>query len=142
MQQVQEKSVIKPEKLNGDTPTTFNPSPLSRVLTVASGVCYGLAGASVALSIGIWNRERLPRLAKKGNRRAWVRNHHKPGDHQVSESQRLGSYVGTLAPTLMVAGKVLTDAAARVVKAEQTRWETARVDKSRMNEFRSRFFGR
>lgn len=55
---------------------------------VTSALSYAAAGASVALSIGIWS-------FRKGEDRA--------------TAERFGIFVGLWAPTLMVVGKVLED---------------------------------
>jgi len=141
MQQIQDKQPVKTQN-NGsvsETPENFKQSPVPAILSTTGKVFYGLSSAAILLSIGIWNRPSmtLPKFGKKS-----VRNQKKVSERQYQESQRLGTFIGLWAPTLMITGKVLEDASERVSRYEIESWERKQADKTRTPEFRARFFNR
>ena len=154
MQQVQEKQPMKviKEQPKNEQPE-FQQSAWPTVLSVASKACYSAAGASMLLSIGVWNRHniktpklsapqiRLPRLGKKPAKKSAIAMvteklpevkmpavklpNLKAGRPapRHHEAERLGMFVGLWVPTLVVAGKVLDDASRHVAKTEMEQWE-------------------
>ena len=112
----------------------FRPSPWPTVLSTTSKVLYGLGGLSVIASVGIWNRISMPARTPKGKKVATV----KPTREQYQESQRLGTFVGLLAPTFVIAAKALDDASTKLTNREMNRWEKQQAGKARS----FRFFGR
>ncbi len=150
MQQVQEQPKTQQTKTQqpannsakNEELIAFRPSAWPTVLSTGSKVCYTLAGASILLSIGIWNRipvlgYRQTKQIAKGQRKLV-----KPTKEQYQESQKLGSFVGLWAPTFVLTAKALDDASERVAQYEFAQWEKKQVEKVRSAAFRSRFFGR
>lgn len=139
-QQVQEQVPTKSQPIpqNGQY-TAFHASPWPTVLSASGKVLYGLGGLSVIASIGIWNRLSLPKRMPGARKAIKAVKTVKPSKEQSQESQRLGTFVGLLAPTFVMAGKALEDASARLISYEYEQWEKKQSEKVRTS---FRFFGR
>jgi|GEM_PF-3423087 len=158
MQQIQEKQNIKAKiDTKIEQSNEFKTSAWPTVLSIASKACYTAAGASVVLSVGVWNRHNIktPKLPTLRNNKSAKKsmislpsvklpslNAGRPSERQYHETQRLGMFVGLWTPTLVIAGKVLADASHRVAQYETQRSESQNIAKVRGSDFRNRFFAR
>jgi len=131
MQQIQEKpQTVRSQYAGQEYREIFQETAFPRILSIASKVCYGMSGASIIASVGIWSRANVKPRGK--NRQNQVR------EHDVHHARHLGSYVNLWSSTFLVLGKVLADSSERIARHEFLQWE--RLESSRTP--RNRFFQR
>ena len=163
MQQVQEKPFVR-SQAPAEQAVTFKQSVVPATLSVASKACYGLAGASILVSVALWDRASIrapklsmPKLGKQQNRK--TSRNHMATQHAINavnaiksvrpttkqqrrDARQRSAFVGAWAPTLVLAGRVLGDASERITQRERTQWDQQQSGKGRSQDLRSRLFNR